>query len=541
MASKESAPTGDELLKQFDDLGVDDAAPAATATLTVTATATASKDQGATATEADDLLAELENLGADKPPSSRPHTPRVGIKKTGTPPGSSSRTSEDKGLRTSEDKNLIVRKSGESSRSFHTSFTPPSAAGSDSQDAEKSETVAQAAQPAPEKAAVSSGNSWWGGLSGVMSVAAKAAENVVEKLQENEEAKRWAEQAKGGVGIIRGFGGELSSRALPTFTNILHTLAPPISSHERLQIHATHDFINYPSLSPLIHTIFARVMAQVEGGDLIVIQRGQESGVRRAFDAGQSSSGWSDGPWWRHNENRDIGAIKGLIEGTKLVRASAEAYATDYFDKNGGLEAASQRATEDMSESNPVRSSDIFIAVQAIQYDATADLFQGPPKDTKEDTVVEEEKADELIAFAIYLHDPVHSISYHTLTQPIPSRWIRWLDASSALTPTSSSHSSEKLIKSGGGGFFGGQDEVSNEGFEVPEEIKEIIESGGIDPREWVAEWVEETLSLGVGILAQRYVARRMGVGEGGIGRGKARMEEVIGDGGGEVARAGLI
>ena len=75
----------------------------------------------------------------------------------------------------------------------------------------------------------------------------------------------------------------------------------------------------------------------------------------------------------------------------------------------------------------------------------------------------------------------------------------------------------------------------------MPEEIAEIIESGGVDPREWVAEWVEEILSLGTGVVAQRYVARRMGVGEGGIGKGKARMEEVLGDGGGEAARAGLI
>jgi hypothetical protein len=37
---------------------------------------------------------------------------------------------------------------------------------------------------------------------------------------------------------------------------------------------------------------------------------------------------------------------------------------------------------------------------------------------------------------------------------------------------------------------------------------------GGVDPRDWVAEWLEESLSLAVGVVAQRYVARRMGVGE---------------------------
>ena len=92
----------------------------------------------------------------------------------------------------------------------------------------------------------------------------------------------------------------------------------------------------------------------------------------------------------------------------------------------------------------------------------------------------------------------------------MPQRWINWLDSSSG--------SSESSVG-------------------LPQEIAEIIDSGGVDPREWVAEWVEELLSLGIGIVAQRYVARRMGVGEGGIGRGKAR-EEVIEAGAGEAARA---
>jgi hypothetical protein len=332
----------------------------------------------------------------------------------------------------------------------------------------------------------------------------------------------------------------LTSRALPTFTNILHTLAPPISSHERLQIHITHDFIGYPSLDPLIYTTFSRVMAQVEGGDLMVIQRGHESSARRSSDAGYTggSSGWNDGPWWRQsNEHRDLSAVKGLVEGTKLVRASAEAYSTEFFNSYGGLELAAQRATENLSESNPVRSSDIFLAVQAILHDAPAELFQGPAKDHSVDSVVEEAaKADELICFAIYLHDPVHSITFQTLTQAVPAKWIQWLDAPSPMTPASPTSPSGQQK----GGFFGHEAEGYTNPH-LPVEIAEIIESGGVDPREWVAEWVEELLSLGVGVVAQRYVARRMGVGEGGLGKGKARAEEVLGDGGGEAARAGLI
>jgi hypothetical protein len=278
-------------------------------------------------------------------------------------------------------------------------------------------------------------------------------------------------------------------------------------------------------------------MAQVEGGDLLVIQRGHESTARRNSEVGYNggSAGWSDGPWWRQtNEHRDLGSVKGLIEGTKLVRVSAEAYATEYFNSHGGLELAVQRATENLSESNPVRSSDIFLAVQAISHEAPDDLFQGPTKEKEESSVVDKEKPDELVSFAIYLHDPVHSITFHTLTQPIPAKWIGWLDAPSPMTPASPTSPSHQKS-----GFFSQENEDYNPN--LPEEIAEIIESGGVDPREWIAEWVEEVLTLGTGIVAQRYVARRMGVGEGGIGRGKARMEEVINDGGGEAARAGLI
>ncbi len=76
----------------------------------------------------------------------------------------------------------------------------------------------------------------------------------------------------------------------------------------------------------------------------------------------------------------------------------------------------------------------------------------------------------------------------------------------------------------------------------MPERIEEIISSGGIDPREWVSERVEETLSLVIGILSQRYVARRMGVGESGAAKGELRadlgQQAMVDSGGGEAARA---
>lgn len=311
---------------------------------------------------------------------------------------------------------------------------------------------------------------------------------------------------------------------MPTFTNILHTLAPPIGSHERLLIHITHDLVGYPSLDPLIHGVFARVMSQVEGGDLLVVQRGHESASRRSNDG---SAGWRDGPWWRQVDSpRELGLVKGLVEGTKLCRAGAEGYANEYFSAHGGIDEAKIRATEVLSESNPVRTSDLFLAVQAISVDADKSLFAGSSSTEKEketSAVQDPTEPDELICFAVYILDPVHEIEYSTVSQSMPARWVRWLDAPTPLTPKS------------------GDEEQPAELNQLPDEIRDIVDSGGVDPREWVAEWIEELLTLSVGVVAQRYVARRMGVGEGGLGRGKKRVEELLDENAGEAARAGVI
>lgn len=268
----------------------------------------------------------------------------------------------------------------------------------------------------------------------------------------------------------------------------------------------------------MVYAVFSRVMSQVEGGDLLVIQRGQESSPRRLDVTGlMTSAGWNDGPWWRTvtpGQPRSIKSVRGAVEGSKLARASAESYATEYFSSRGGVEEAAKHASESLSESNPVRSSDIFLAIQAISQTVSKDLFQAPGEEA-------ETEQEEEISFALYLHDPIHGIAFHAISQNIPQTWIEWLDASvPAPVDESDDEHAQRVV--------------------VPEAIAEIIESGGVDPREWVSEWIEETLSLAAGTIAQRYVARRMGVGEGGVSKGKMRAEQAstVDSGAGEAARA---
>ncbi|KAL9115979.1 MAG: hypothetical protein Q9227_000347 [Pyrenula ochraceoflavens] len=496
MTTKKSAPTDEELMAQFEGLGTESPTKPSKTT-----TAKPPPKQAPAAQPDSDLFADLENIQSQR--ASRPGTPSVRAsgaqtRSTATPPP---------GGRSSEEKSTSAatgaRKSGESTRSSRQVFTPA--------------TTDDSPEPEP-KTTTSSGGGWWGGLLSTATAAVSQAQAAVKEIQKNEEAQKWASQVRGNVGALKGFGGDISALALPALQNLMHTIAPPISSHERLQIHITHDLTNYPSLDPIIYTVFSRVMSQVEGGDLMVIQRGHESSPRRSSGEGSANRnvpGWSDGPWWRdQSAKRSLNAVRGEVEGSKLARAGAESYSTEYFASRGGVEEATKQAAETLSESNPVRNSDIFLAIQGIVQPSNPSLFKPGPSAEKEATVVKDpaDKLEDENRFAIYLHDPVHGIAFSALTQSVPGKWIDWLDA----------------------------DDSSGTG--LPDSIREIIESGGVDPREWVAEWVEEAITLGVGVVAQRYVARRMGVGEGGRGKGKMKAEkstvETMDSGGGEVARA---
>jgi len=541
------ARNANDLLADLDQLGVDDKPAQAPKASKTTAKPTASANKSVN--NDDDPFGDLQaQLAAKAQPTSRPGTPRMSSSATSaatkspkraehTPASSgppSGRTSSEDRLRSSAA--APVRKSGESARGYHQGVTPGEDETKMAAEPEFSKTQAEgqqapvaaaaAAAPAP---AQSSGGGWWGSMYSAASAAVKQAETLAKEISANEEAQRWAAQARaiGGKNLsnLQHLSTDLRSRALPTFSNLLEHIAPPISAHERLQIHTTHDILNYPGLDPLIYQVFSRTMAQVEGGDLMVIQRGTEQKSRgrsgsdvqgyRGGVLGTGGSGWSDGPWWREEGvTRSLGSVPGLKEGTRLARVSAESYAKEFFDFRGGVEQAAKQATESLSESNPVRSSDIFLAIQALSYPDDEQLFADDGRADKEASTAEvsvaepKTEAEESIVFAIYLYDPLHSLSFSALSQPFPQKWAAWLDASSA--PNNESG--------------------------LPDSIQEIIAAGGLDPREWVAEWMEEILSLSVGIVAQRYVARRMGVGEGGLGRGKRRAEDD--DISGEAARA---
>lgn len=190
MATKKERLTDEELLAQFE--GIDDDAGATKAS--------PKPATGPQPSEAD-LFQEL-GITERPRPSSRPHTPRLvststpAVKSSPKRPGAA--TPPDV-TRTSEEK-AHLRKSGESSRSFHTSLKPATESAVDIEPEVNEKAVPEAAQ------AQSSGGGWWGGIFATATAAVKQAEALAKEIQQNEEAQRWAEQVKGNVGALRGLG-----------------------------------------------------------------------------------------------------------------------------------------------------------------------------------------------------------------------------------------------------------------------------------------------------------------------------------------------
>ena len=202
MASKRgNAKPDDELGELFEGIGGD--APKKTAK---SKAAGASKARTSADKPQKDILADLETQLGEQP--ERPNTPRAREppaskgspapakrSSTATPPPAADKLAEDRVA-------AAARKSGESTRSYHASFTP-SATSSDLQDNEKKGTVEQTAPAA--------GGGWWGGIfntaSATATAAMKQAESAYKELQKNEEAKKFAEQVRGNVGALKGLKG----------------------------------------------------------------------------------------------------------------------------------------------------------------------------------------------------------------------------------------------------------------------------------------------------------------------------------------------
>jgi hypothetical protein len=336
--------------------------------------------------------------------------------------------------------------------------------------AESSSPVAPTS-PIPEQLAdpLSSISNWWsrnkGDIWSTATSAVKQAEAKVRELQpEVQSSQQRAFESLGDRFSKMGLSKDLIQS---TLSSVLETIAPPISRHEQLRIHVFHDMVGYPAVDNIVYGVFDRVMQQVEGGGKLtmVVQKGKER-HRRGSNA---------------SHVRDFNMFRGDLEqGTKLAAANIEDFMRPKdTNKEGQRKDTDSEANETEKSvkdsefpNQNIRISDIYLSIQpASAYPETPKVGTTANSSSSASTAVVPNQSGQTFYYVIYLKDPVNDISFSTVSQAFPLQWAEWLDS--------------------------------------PDSVFESFEA---DPREWVIDWVEEGLGLAVGVVAQSYVAKRMGV-----------------------------
>lgn len=149
------------------------------------------------------------------------------------------------------------------------------------------------------------------------------------------------------------------------------------------------------------------------------------------------------------HDKRNLNIFQGkAIDGEKLALANLE---------------TSIKSADTSEVDSDISSSNLFISILAIQ---------PIHKDTETETIVIDSTSSESFHFLVILKDTTNDISILTRSQAFPIKWSHWLDGSSV---------------------------------DVNEEDE------GVDPAEWVKNWIYDGIGLSMGILAQSYVVKRMG------------------------------
>lgn len=127
-------------------------------------------------------------------------------------------------------------------------------------------------------------------------------------------------------------------------------------------------------------------------------------------------------------------------------------------------------AIEDTIRDNAIetadRTSNVYLSIQAY-----TELPESVSEKGKEKESDEDDGDEQAVQILVTLHDPANSIRFSSTSQSFPSSWI---------------------------------------------ELSLRTVDAATQPRDWITEWLEEAIQLCFGILAQRYVARRMGLDKSG-------------------------
>ncbi|CCO27770.1 Maintenance of telomere capping protein 1 [Rhizoctonia solani AG-1 IB] len=270
-----------------------------------------------------------------------------------------------------------------------------------------------------EKAPAASAGSWgWGSVWNSASAALQQARTVVEEQAKNlppippaaaargELARKWGE---GMMDYVKNaqfdkISQDLRNVSLSTLTDIMNVVAPPISEHEVIQVWLSHDMQGYEGIESLVYRSLAKIMDQVEGGDLIV-NRGNET---------RQKEGSTD---------RELNALNSYDEAIKLAEAEIAEMVKVHATQSTTAEPKSPTLQ------NPTTHSTVYIRVQPFfSPELPTKIPSLPGADAPAEPPAPKAEQQQL-QFLLYLVDPAHELAHATITQGVSAGWLGIWDA----------------------------------------------------------------------------------------------------------------
>ncbi|GMM35681.1 Mtc1 protein [Saccharomycopsis crataegensis] len=268
---------------------------------------------------------------------------------------------------------------------------------------------------------------------------------------------------------INKVGGLFSSFVTSINEQIISTTKTMNHHDETLKIFIINDALkNFNYIDYLIYNKFSKVIGQVEGSiDLEIINSKNFSKLLNILDLAKLTNGDLD------LKPKTIDFFKGSsLDAEKLAFANIDEGIKSLMQvkKKEKEEQQAKADQEENNDTNSTRVSHIFLTILPIIQDKSAQTYTS----SFEEIVKIDESTTDSFQFLITVKDLEHKFSIVTKSQSFPTKWAQWL--------TTNSVESQKEA---------GDD--------------------GVEPADWVREWVKDGLALSLGVLAQSYVTKRMG------------------------------
>ncbi|KAN0063128.1 hypothetical protein ACQY0O_004292 [Thecaphora frezii] len=396
--------------------------------------------------DVDDLLADLDNLGA-LTPASKP-SQRSASSASGAPVSVSSTADQPSGKPPQDAQSLlddldslVQSRATSSSRASQRRLPAPAAASDNATSAaaapdavsEKATPTAPATAPMPaaataaepQSAPAASTGGWGGWGSSLFSHATKLADQARAELEKR--APTQAEQARelGNRGWdlakgVRGFvkeaglekwGEEVSKVGKKGWTDIVNAVAPPIAAHEVIQVTLSHDMVGYDGIEDVTYRVLAKVMEQVDSDNT------EQQLVVNKAPVQATASRPKQGP----DQERDLNAVEGLEAAFRLASASLDEIVTNHQAKPPTL----AMPTSPSSVTLPITTCPVFVRIQACLAPLPGASLSSSSAAAAAGKAKDESDADKQLYFVVLLKDPLHGLSHKTISQAIPNSWLQ--------------------------------------------------------------------------------------------------------------------